>query len=247
MKLETVASASFCGWMLLAVGTLVAAEVQYLDQTLPEEIEVAPYEGQRYRAEVSDTLDLVDYAHRAINVLTSALASDWDYEQYFILHVDSNPLVLEMGHGGLLNINGKWAEALPMLRVMTGSTNNIEIDGKIIGSLVHVTGKDGLCYYPVANRPWAFFEEATRKKASPYADIFGEGRQLLAYSVWYQHDKNPLWRKLAERKIECLARHDAREGPNLLFSHQSRVHTVRQGSHQWAGRSHRRSRNILRG
>ena len=50
-----------------------------------------------------------------------------------------------------------------------------------------------------------FFEEETAKAAKPYCDVLGEGRQLLAYAVWYQHDQNPLWQRLAEKKIHRLA------------------------------------------
>jgi hypothetical protein len=95
-------------------------------------------------------------------------------------------------------------EALPMLRVMTGSNYKVEEDGKAMAGLLGITGKDGLCYQPVKDRPWAFFEEPTRKIGKPYSDIFGEARQILAYAAWHQHDKNPLWRKLTDKKVRRL-------------------------------------------
>jgi hypothetical protein len=204
--------------ILIAVhGTAVFASTDdHLDKTLPIAIPVAPYPGERYEALVPDTLDLVDHANLAINVLTSCLAPEYDYEQYDFLDFRVNPPLLKLG-GGLINLNPKWAEALPRLRVMTGSKHNLDIDGKLIGSLVHITGKDGLCYYPVENRPWAFFEEVTRKVGKPYADVFGEGRQLLAYATWYQHDRNPLWKELAERKIRRLTELALRREDTLYF------------------------------
>jgi len=99
------------------------ASGDYLDTSLPREIKTAPYEGERYQVEIPATIDLVAPAERAINVLTSALEPRWDYEQYFVLYIDVNPPHFEMGHGGLLNINAKWLEALPMLRSMTGSVH----------------------------------------------------------------------------------------------------------------------------
>jgi hypothetical protein len=182
----------------------VSSSEGYLDDTLPKTIKSAPYKGIRYKIEIPDTVELVDHAHHAINALTRLLDPEHDYEQYTCLFFDSNPPVGELGHGGLLNLNPKWLEALPMLRVMTGSTFNIDVDDKLMGSLLHVTGKDGLCYQPIENRPWAFFENVTRDIGKPYADIFGEGRQLLAYAAWYQHDRNPLWKKLMEKKIHRL-------------------------------------------
>ncbi len=178
------------------------AEEDFLDTTLPREVAVAAYEGERYEIEVPDTLDLVDLANNSINQLTRCVAPEYDYDQYTSLDVDKNPPVMTV-YGGLVNLNPKWSEALAGLRVVTGSAFNLDVDGKIIASLVHNTGKDGLCYYPIEN-PGAFFEEETRKVGKPYSDVFGEGRQLLAYAAWYQHDKNPMWKELAERKIRRL-------------------------------------------
>lgn len=43
------------------------------------------------------------------------------------------------------------------------------------------------------------------KSGQTYSDLFGEGRQLRAYGVWYMHDGNPLWKELAEEKIHRLS------------------------------------------
>ena len=56
--------------IVLFCGIVLAMEEQYLDKTLPREIPVAPYPGERYEAVVPDTLDLVDHANLAINALT---------------------------------------------------------------------------------------------------------------------------------------------------------------------------------
>lgn len=112
--------------------------------------------------------------------------------------------MLEIGHASLVDIQPKCSEALPMLRVMSGSRQNLAVDGKIIGTLVRFTGKDGLVYHPVKDRPWAYIDPVTEKTGKPYADMFGEGRQLRAYAAWYQHNHNPLWKQLAEKKIERL-------------------------------------------
>ena len=176
----------------------------YLDTTLPREIPAATYEGERYQAETPDTLDLVEHAHASINQLTRSVEPDYDYEQYSGIHLLKNPPPMRIGGGGLLNLNGKWAESLPGLRIMTGNTRNIEIDSHLIASLLHVTGKDGLCYQPIDGRPWAFLTEVTRKVGKPYCDIFGEGRQLLAFGVWYQLTGDDFWRGIADRKMDKL-------------------------------------------
>jgi hypothetical protein len=201
-------NSNFYSFFLTLVLTIMLGNIQcsaledYLDTSLPREIPMVPYEGARYEAEVPDTLDLVDIANNSINMLTRCVAPEYDYEQHTGLHITWNPPLMSV-YGGLVNLNPKWAEALPGLRVMTGSTYNIDVDGKIIGALIHNTGKDGLTYYPIEN-PGAFFEEETKKVGKPYSDVFGEGRQLLAYAAWYQHDKNPMWKEIAEHKIRRL-------------------------------------------
>ena len=203
----------------------LAAEDDYLDKSLPKEVPVKSFDGVYYDAEVPDTPDLAEHAHYAINQATRLWAPEWGYEQLFGVNMSVNPPILEMGHGGLLNCGPKVIEALPMLRTMTGSTYNIEVDGKAMGSILMVTGKDGLCYQPIENRPWAFFEEPTRKIGKPYSDIFGEGRQLLTYAAWYQHDNNPMWKKLAERKIKKLQSMTLKKDDGTLFFRLSRGYT----------------------
>jgi hypothetical protein len=192
------------GFLVLSLPVMAQSpKNDYIDRSLPAEVSVAPYPGERYEAEIPDTLELTDHARLAINALTRLVTPEWDYEQYCGIRVNSNPPVFNIG-GGLVNINPKWLEALPGLRIMTGSTENIGIDGKLMDSILHVTGQDGLCYYPVENRPWALFNTHLKEIGKPYSDVFGEGRQLLAYAVWYQHDQNPMWKELAERKIQTL-------------------------------------------
>ena len=139
--------------ILFALMTGFSLADDHLDTTLPSEVPVVPYEGERYEAMVPDTLDLVDHARMALNVLTSNLNPEYDYEMYTYNRFAHNPPLMEMGHGGLLNLAAKWLEAIPGLRVMSGSTINAEIDAKFMASLFHITGKDGLCYHPVKDRP----------------------------------------------------------------------------------------------
>ncbi len=184
-----------------------AEEIDYnnwIDWSLPRSVSIAPFEGDRYEVEVPDTIDLVDHANYALNMATRLWAPEWGYELLNSVDMNTNPPKFSMGSGGLITESPKISETIPMLRVMTGSTYNIDMDEKIIMSFVRVTGKDGLCYYPVENRPWAFFDDYTKTIGKPYSDIFAEGRQLLAYASWYQHDRNPLWKELAERKVRRL-------------------------------------------
>jgi hypothetical protein len=196
----------------------------WIDWSLPRSVSEAPFEGQRYEAEVPDTIDLVDNANYALNMATRLWVPEWGYELFNGIHMADNPPTMQVGHGGLLSEGAKILEAIPLLRVMTGSTKNIDVDEKAVMSIVRITGKDGLCYQPVENRPWAFFDEFTKTLRQPYCDIFGEGRQLLTYARWYQHDHNPLWKELALRKTHRLIE-IALEKEGTLYFRLSRGYT----------------------
>ena len=197
-----------------------AKEVDYnnwIDWSLPRSVSVAPFEGERYEVEVPDTIDLVDHANCALNMATRLWAPEWGYELLNSIDMSTNPPKFSMGSGGLLTESPKITETIPMLRVMTGSTYNIDMDEKAMMSFVRVTGEDGLCYYPVENRPWAFFDDFTKTIGKPYSDIFAEGRQLLAYASWYQHDRNPLWVRLAEKKTHRLLEMTLKKNETFYF------------------------------
>jgi hypothetical protein len=167
---------------------------------------------------VPDTLDLAEYAENTVHGLTHLISPvETDYCIYHLLHKEANPIVFEIGHGSNQNQNAKWSEAIVLMRAMCGSRQYLEGDQTLICSLTRLTGKDGLIYVPVKDRPWAFIDPVSENRGTPYADIFGEARQLRAYATWYQHDRNPLWKKLANRKVDRLLQLIIRKGDTLWF------------------------------
>ncbi len=172
--------------------------------------------GEYYEAEAPDTLDLIERAEYSINALTRLLEPKYDYTQNSFVEFRADPPTLIMGHGGLTNLNPKWMESIGLMRLMSGSTTNIERDGRIVESLIHNTAPDGLTYQPV-DHPGAFYDDFTREQGKPAADMFGEGRQLLALSVWTQLSSNPIFREIAERKIERLLEIAVPKGDALYY------------------------------
>ena len=188
-----------------ACATDATRQEDWRDPELKSLVISAPsWEGQYYEAEVPDTLDLTERAELSISAITSLLNPSYDYTQFTFVEYRTDPPAAIMGHGGLTNLNPKWMESLPLLRIMTGSTQNRDIDPRLVESLVHITGEDGLAYQP-PEHPGAFYDEFTRERGKPAADMFGEGRFLLALSVWSQLSTDPLYKSLAERKIKRLS------------------------------------------
>ena len=170
-------------------------------------VEVPSFPGERYEAEVPDTLDLAERAVLAINALTRVVDPERDYELYFVAEFAEDPPKLYHDWCGIFN-TGKFLEALPLMRIMSGSDYNVEVDARIMESYFHGAGSDGLYYCPVKDRPWAFYAEhgteEVRTTRGPFGFTFGEGRLIMAMCMWYQHDHNPLWKQLIEKKIDRL-------------------------------------------
>ena len=166
-------------------------------------ITLPPFEGVHYEAEIPDTLELSERAVLSINAMTRLVNPEFDYAQYTWANLHVDPPVLMMGVGGFTNLNPKWMASLPLMRLMSGSTVNVDIDCRIAEGLLHQTGLDGLTYQPVEH-PGAFYDDFTRAQGKPAADIGGESRQLMALSIWTQISPDPLFRKVAERKIDRL-------------------------------------------
>ena len=222
MMRQQIKAIGFC--CVLLAGHVIATEhpdEDYYDPALPKntsDIPIKPFEGEHYQAEIPDTLDLAYHASEALNFLTRCIAPESkDHCIFHLMHGQFNPTICEIGHGSNQNQNAKWTESVVMMRAMTGSDWNTEGDQKLMSSLVRFTGPDGLFYVPVRDRPWAYIDPVTQKIGKPFADAFAEGRQLRALATWYQHDKNPLWKELADRKVKRLSRAgDSKERHALL-------------------------------
>ena len=142
------------------------------------QVEVPPIDGHYYQTEIPDSLDLADRAALAINALTRLLNPEYDYAQYTHADLRHDPPWMMM-EAGITNLNPKWIESLPLMRIMSGSIQNTGVDPHLVESLIHNMGFDGLTYQP-PDHPGAFYEDFSREQNLPASNIFGEGRQLLA-------------------------------------------------------------------
>ena len=155
--------------------------------------------GERYEAEVPDTLDLADRMGLAINALTNV----WYPEERFALGFDVDfshkPAVLFPGHmtDAYLNIPAKFIEALVVCRLASGSGDSIGVDRDVLEAQLGFLGDDGLTYCPTDT-----LEQFTEER--PFAEVWGEGRLLLALSMLAQVDDDPRWVEIGKRKIDRL-------------------------------------------
>ncbi len=168
------------------------------------------YKGERYKATVPDTLDLAERARLAINGLTSTLDPEQDYFQWFFVWMNRQPPRMQHNAGDF-NCSPKYAESIPLMRVMSGSRQNIDADQNMLEYLVNraISAEDGL-HYVLYNekRPWhsnwhgGHFGE----KKEDVANVFGNGRMLLSMLIRDQLDDKYPWEKRIRAMIDGLDR-----------------------------------------
>ena len=198
------------------VGSREAATDDWRDPDLRSiYADVPPFEGETYQKEVPDTLELADRAALAINAVTRMLNPEYDYTQYSYADLRHDPPWMMM-EAGITNLNPKFIEALPLMRIMSGSKQNADVDHHLVESMLHNIGKDGLTYQP-PDHPGAFYEDFSREQNLPASNIFGEGRQLIALSILAQLSADPAYRRAAERKIQRLLEIASVKGDGLYF------------------------------
>ena len=100
---------------------------KHADKSLPR-IPLPRIEGERYEAEVPDTLDLSHRAALAIHGITEMLDPETDYLMFDHAWFNRRPPVMTITMAEeILSCGNKHLKALPLLRLMSGSTFNLEV------------------------------------------------------------------------------------------------------------------------
>jgi hypothetical protein len=173
------------------------------------EVKVPRPKGERYEAEVPDTLDLAERGRIAINGLTGAVNAKHNYDQYFLSCLASDPPYMVNMHIGDVICTAKWDESLPMMRIMSGSEQNLDIEQKMMQAMVSALDpEDGLHYIPkedTAKTSWML------RSGYPIADedlssLILDGRLMLAMITWYERDQDPVWLGRIQKMADGLGK-----------------------------------------
>ena len=209
--------------------------IGYIRPQIPE-FSIPPYAGERYHVLAPDTLDLQERAELAINALTQATDPLADYEQYFDVDINRNPPV--MRHSYCDQCQNKFMEALPLLRIITGSHLAEQVDRRWMETALHRMGPDGICYTPVRGRPWAltagpdFGLRSTGK--DQFIEPFFGGRLLSAMMIYGIRDGGHLWQNEARRMVDGLTSLAVDRGRYAFFAPST--HYAEKGSNDEYGR-----------
>ncbi len=185
-------------------------QIKYIREDIPE-VEVPVYKGERNTAFIPDTLDLQERAGLAVNGLTGPTDPDADYEIYWRVHFLSNPPL--MYHGMDDQVQVKFWQALPLMRIMSGSTQDPEVEKRWLEVMLKMQGEDGLLYTPVVGRPWALPDNPQPfagfdniPKGGQFCTVIMMGRILGAFSIYAELDPDGPWRDAAIKLTDGLCR-----------------------------------------
>ncbi len=155
--------------------------------------------GDRYEADVPDTLDLADRMALAINALTNAWYPEEKWALCLYVSFSRRPAELFPSHvtDAYLNMPPKFLEALALCRLASGSTKNLDVDLEVLKAQLSLLGEDGLTYCPTGT-----LKEFTEPRH--FAEVWAEGRTLQTLSVLAQLDDDPRWVEIARRKVDRM-------------------------------------------
>ncbi|MAG35295.1 MAG: hypothetical protein CL878_03475 [Dehalococcoidia bacterium] len=175
--------------------------IPHIRETIPS-FDVPDYHGQRYEALVPDTLDIQERAALAVNGLTGPTDPDKDYLLYFRVLFSAHPPMMRHETSDICQT--KFMEALPLMRLASGSDQNPDVDPVWMATALRTLGPDGLVYWPAL--PWA--KKLSWGRPSPegkhYAVVAFVGRMISAMTVYMLRDPQGPWRSEIERAVQGL-------------------------------------------
>ncbi len=200
---------------------LAKLKIEYIREEIPALL-LPTVKGTRYTDTIPDTLDIADRAELCIRVMTSITDPDADDEVYWLTTFYQNPPVMKHDFNDWVQTVEGMMEALPLVRVATGSGKNTQVDLTWMRVQLKTIGPDGLAYLPVKSRPWglqsvprAYEEPVWTADGKPIAmndpavtqlgSVEFTHRAIATMTVYYLRTGNPLWKAATEKMITRLS------------------------------------------
>jgi hypothetical protein len=196
-------------------------KIEYVRENIPS-FQVPALRGARYVDTVPDTLDIAERAKLCINTMTSITDGNADEEVYWLTTFYQNPPVMRHDFSDWVQSVEGMMEALPLVRVATGSTQNDHVDAAWMRVQLKTIGPDGLVYLPLRGRPWSLqsvpraYEEPVWNAAgaqvamddpsvTQLGSVESTHRAIATMTVYYLRDKDPMWKAAIEKMILRLS------------------------------------------
>ena len=182
----------------------LSGRIQYLRRRIPS-FEVPPYQGQRYRDMVPDTLDIQERIGLAVNGLTGPTDPELDHLMYFKVDFRAHPPV--MSHSKSDVCTAKFMESLPLMRLASGSDLNAHVDPLWMEMALRMIGPGGLLYWPLSpysNGPpdWC---DPTPPGSRHFALPTWNGRMLGAMTLYLLRDPKGPWEATCRGIVDGLS------------------------------------------
>ena len=207
--------------------------VQYIRENIPS-FQAPAVKGTRYIDTVPDTLDIAERAKLCVNTMTSIADANADQEVYWLATFYQNPPVMRHDFSDWVQSVEGMMEALPLVRVATGSTQNDHVDATWMRVQLKTIGPDGIAYIPIKGRPWSLqsvpraYEEPVWKAdgstvamndpaVTQLGSVESSHRAIATMTVYYLRDKNPMWKAEIEKMITRLSQIAVDRGDYAYF------------------------------
>ena len=185
--------------------------VKYMRDSIPQAA-VPAIRGEYTDALVPDTCDLEDRARLFVdNFLNNITVPELMDEPFNRGRFDLSPPRLTLDPGGYECGLAKYREALPLLRMMSGSKKGLDIDQAWAANILKCIGPDGLCYIPLVGRPWDgtgssyYYDDIKGKNAEFYVNLMtGEARLLGTLATYYENTGDETWNRTARGVVDAL-------------------------------------------
>ena len=184
--------------------------IGYINPEVPQ-VALPAYEGKRREVLVPDTLDLQDMARLAINGMTAPTDPLADHELYWWATFNSNPPMIH--HSRADECQAKHMEAVPLLRLVSGSDQNLHVEQRWIEVMLQMQGPDGVLYCPKIGRPWVYWTVASEPEppGDHYISPCVMSRLPASMGIYYELTGDPVWKEAARKVVDGLiglAEHD---------------------------------------
>ena len=156
---------------------------------------------------VPDTLDLAWHGSQAINGILGGLdLDDSEWERYCLGWFNVHPAYMFHCSGMVSGIHPKFVEALALLRQMTGSTEQMDIEKGLFERIIANCAGDGMLYdRETPKRPWnTGVIYGIGGKKEDYANMGSNGRLLSGFILQYMATGDESWKKYARRLAERM-------------------------------------------
>ena len=178
--------------------------IKYINPDIPR-VNLPAYAGQRYKAVVPDTFDIQEMASLAVHGLTAITNPRSDYEIYWVAAIlNQNPLSAR--HTWSDSTGSKFVEALPLVRLASGSRENMHVEQRWAEVLLHMQSPDdGIFYFPKNGIPWwSLGCYGPKPPGEHFTIIYPNGRYIGTATNYYKLTGDELWKKVGQRAVDGL-------------------------------------------